>query len=221
DVAERLLRQVEHGQERRPPVRIEPLEPVDFCQLLDRERDGCRGARGCVRPILSPHRSSSPPIMFTEPNVGMRSATIPPSIIRWRAAIGGRHGGRQRTRYGRSLPSDTTYKPSSPFAPSTATYASPCGGRMPKPSMISMKWFISPSIDPYVVSLGGRTTRLSGALTRAWAGRSEPWRLGERVIGTSSNPSVFPCLPRSTYDAGSIGRPSKSTLMGPPGISAR
>src|SRR5256884_6791705 len=52
------------------------------------------------------------------------------------------------------------------FAPSTATYASPRGGRMPLPSMISMKWFISPSIDPYAVSFGGRTTRLSGALIR-------------------------------------------------------
>src|SRR3989454_1590170 len=51
--------------------------------------------------------------------------------------------------------------------------------------MMSMKWFISPSIDPYVVSFGGRTIRLSGALTRSWAGRSEPWRLGESVIGRS------------------------------------
>src|SRR5256885_14606898 len=56
--------------------------------------------------------------------------------------------------------------------------------------MMSMKWFISPSIDPYVVSFGGRTIRLSGALTRSWAGRSEPWRLGESVIGTRSSPSV-------------------------------
>jgi len=34
--------------------------------------------------------------MFTDPKVGMMSATIWPSIIRGRAATGGRHGGRQR-----------------------------------------------------------------------------------------------------------------------------
>ena len=44
----------------------------------------------------------------TEPNVGIRSPIISPSIMRCSAATGGRHGGRQRTRYGRSPPSETT-----------------------------------------------------------------------------------------------------------------
>src|SRR5439155_475574 len=87
DVAERLLRHVEHRQERGPRVRIERLEATDLGELRVGKRDGA-----------GTHRSSSPPIMFTEPNVGMRSATIWPSIIRWSAAIGGKHGGRQRTR---------------------------------------------------------------------------------------------------------------------------
>ena len=46
--------------------------------------------------------------MLTEPKVGMRSAIISPSIMPGRAATGVKQGGRQRTRYGRSLPSDTT-----------------------------------------------------------------------------------------------------------------
>ena len=54
------------------------------------------------------YRSSSPPIMLTDPNVGITSAIIYPSIILGRAATGGRHGGRQRRRYGRSDPSETT-----------------------------------------------------------------------------------------------------------------
>ena len=103
DVPEGFLGQAEDGQERRLAVRIERLEPPDLRDLGLREAH--RGPGGRRRRA---HRSSSPPIMLTEPKVGTMSATMPPSSIRWSAAIGGRHGGRQRTRYGRSVPSDTT-----------------------------------------------------------------------------------------------------------------
>src|SRR5207245_1939908 len=165
DVAEGLLRHVEHRQERAPRVGIERLQPTDFGELRlgedyrsgVRETGSCRGcpvrgARGAVALALA-HRSSSPPIMLTEPNVGIRSATISPTIIRWSAASGGRHGGRHRTRYGRSEPSETTENPSSPFAPPTGKSASPTGGRMPQPSMTSMQSFIRPFIGPYTLCL--------------------------------------------------------------------
>ena len=101
-----LLGQAEDGQERRLAVRVErPAEPPGTSAnlRLPRRAAGVRGGRR-----RRAHRSSSPPIMLTEPKVGTMSATMPPSSIRWSAAIGGRHGGRQRTRYGRSVPSDTT-----------------------------------------------------------------------------------------------------------------
>ena len=91
-MTERLLRQVQRRQEGASRVGIEGLQAMDLGQLSLRE--GRRG-RGVVATL---HRSSSPPIMFTEPNVGTRSATISPLIIRCSAATGGRHGGRHRTR---------------------------------------------------------------------------------------------------------------------------
>src|SRR5205807_242555 len=99
-VPEGLLRHVEHRQKRAPRVGVEPLQPADFAELRLGKGDGDAGGVA--------HRSSSPPIMLTEPNVGIMSATISPTIIRWSAASGGRHGGRHRTRYGRSEPSETT-----------------------------------------------------------------------------------------------------------------
>ena len=101
DPAERLLGQAQHRQQRAPLVRVGRLELAHAPELLVGE-DHRAAARADA------HRSSSPAIMLTEPNVGTMSATIAPSIIRGIAAVGGRQGGRQRTRYGRSVPSETT-----------------------------------------------------------------------------------------------------------------
>ena len=43
-------------------------------------------------------RSSSPPIMFTEPKVGIRSASMSPSSSLWRADMMAKQGGRHRNR---------------------------------------------------------------------------------------------------------------------------
>ena len=105
DEPEGLLGHPEHGEQRRLPLRVERLEAPHLGELGVREPDRPRGRPGGRRRRA--HRSSSPPIMLTDPKVGTMSATIPPSSMRWSAAIGGRHGGRHRTRYGRSVPSDT------------------------------------------------------------------------------------------------------------------
>ena len=54
------------------------------------------------------HRSHSPPIMFTIPNVVMMSGIMCPTSILFSALIPRKHGGLTRTRYGRPLPSLTT-----------------------------------------------------------------------------------------------------------------
>ena len=54
------------------------------------------------------HRSSSPPIMLTDPNVGVRSAIMSPIRSLGRADMMAKHGGRTRTRYGLFAPSLTT-----------------------------------------------------------------------------------------------------------------
>lgn len=53
------------------------------------------------------HRSSSPPIMLTDPNVGVRSAIMSPMRSLGRADMMAKHGGRTRTRYAELLPSLT------------------------------------------------------------------------------------------------------------------
>ncbi len=63
----------------------------------------------CVRVELCEiHRSSSPPIMLTDPNVGVRSAIMSPTRSLGRADMMAKHGGRTRTRYALLLPSLTT-----------------------------------------------------------------------------------------------------------------
>ncbi len=54
------------------------------------------------------HRSSSPPIMLTDPNVGVRSAIMSPTRSLGRADMIAKQGGRTRTRYALLLPSLTT-----------------------------------------------------------------------------------------------------------------
>src|SRR5262245_1328185 len=54
------------------------------------------------------HRSSSPPIMLIDPNVGVRSAIMSPTRSLGSADMMAKHGGRTRTRYGVLLPSLTT-----------------------------------------------------------------------------------------------------------------
>src|SRR5262249_60756072 len=54
------------------------------------------------------HRSSSPPIILTDPKVGIMSAIISPVRILVRADMIAKHGGRTRTRYGLPVPSLTT-----------------------------------------------------------------------------------------------------------------
>src|SRR5207245_6510820 len=66
------------------------------------------------------HRSSSPPIMLTDPNVGVRSAIMSPMTSRGSADMMAKHGGRTRTRYGLLAPSLTIEKTSSQLATSTA-----------------------------------------------------------------------------------------------------
>src|SRR5262249_10231516 len=73
DVAERLLRHMEPGQERARGVGIERLQAPALGQLRVRDLR-------CSWDAVA-HRSSSPPIMLTDPNVGTRSATISPLII--------------------------------------------------------------------------------------------------------------------------------------------
>ncbi len=58
--------------------------------------------------VFLSHRSSSPPIILTEPKVGMMSARVPPLSIKGRAAIITKQGGRTRTRQGLPVPSLTT-----------------------------------------------------------------------------------------------------------------
>ena len=56
-----------------------------------------------------------------------------------------KEGARKCTRYGRVPPSLTAWQPSSPRGDSTAAYAWPAGTR--KPSVTSLKWWMSASID--------------------------------------------------------------------------
>src|SRR5712691_5198122 len=54
------------------------------------------------------HRSSSPPIMLTDPNVGVTSPIMSPMRSFGRADIIAKQGGRTRTRYALLVPSLTT-----------------------------------------------------------------------------------------------------------------
>src|SRR6266700_770197 len=85
--------------------------------LLDQPQERQRGR---ARLIIAPddllglrsersevHRSSSPPIMLTDPNVGVTSAIMPPMSSLGRADMIAKQGGRTRTRYGLPVPSLT------------------------------------------------------------------------------------------------------------------
>ena len=63
----------------------------------------------------SHQRSHSPPIMLTEPKVGMMSASMSPITICRAPCRLNQQGGRTRTRYGVPLPSETMKKPSSRY----------------------------------------------------------------------------------------------------------
>src|SRR5215813_269002 len=54
------------------------------------------------------HLSSSPPIILTDPKVGIMSAIMSPVRILCRADMIAKQGGRTRTRYGLPAPSLTT-----------------------------------------------------------------------------------------------------------------
>lgn len=75
----------------------------------------------------------------------MTSATMPPSAIAGVACRLTKDGSRKWTRYGRVPPSLTTWAPSSPRGDSIGAYACPAGTR--KPSVTSLKWWISASIE--------------------------------------------------------------------------
>src|SRR5262249_7023693 len=68
--------------------------------------------------VARAHCSTSPPIMLMVSNVGIRSASILPSIIRGTPERIAKPGARTWTLYGRPDPSLTRYQPSSPFAAS-------------------------------------------------------------------------------------------------------
>ncbi len=91
DMAEVLLHQPQQGQHGRPRlvVALDDLPGLWFerCEV---------------------HRSSSPPIMLTDPNVGVTSAIMSPMMSLGRADMMAKQGGRTRTRYGLLVPSLTT-----------------------------------------------------------------------------------------------------------------
>src|SRR6185436_888903 len=123
--------------------------PVDRLGQIEQRHD--RGARtGWRVPVDDPpcvvqggagehraapsrrHQRSTPPITGSiEAIAGMMSAISAPSIRSGTACRLTNDGSRMCTRYGRWLPSDTTYIPSSPRGASTVTYTSPGGTSTP------------------------------------------------------------------------------------------
>ena len=75
----------------------------------------------------------------------MTSAIMPPSLIAGIDCRFTKLGSRTCTRIGRVPPSETRWQPSSPRGDSTAVYTWPAGTA--KPSVTSLKWWISDSID--------------------------------------------------------------------------
>src|SRR5213594_2309530 len=64
--------------------------------------------------------------------------------------------------------------------------------------MTSLNCCMSPSIFPYVSSLGGKTTRFSSAAIDACCARPEPSSVGQVTAESPEIASMFPTLARST-----------------------
>src|SRR5690606_20041766 len=138
DVPLLRLHQVQQRQQRRtlPPLRVpgDDLAGALADALVE------HGVAGRVR-----HRSQPPITGSSEAPPAIRSATRPPSATAGSACRLMKLGSRKWTRYGRVPPSETACTPSSPRGLSICTYTWPGGTR--NPSVTSLKWWISASID--------------------------------------------------------------------------
>src|SRR6185369_17430609 len=118
------------------------------------------------------HQRSHPPMTgSSEAPPAMTSAMSPPSAMAGIACRLTKLGSRKCTRYGRVPPSETACAASSPRGPSMATYTWPGGTR--KPSVTSLKWWMSDSIDwPMIFATCSSELPSPSAPMASWAGQA-------------------------------------------------
>ena len=124
----------------------------------------------------------------------MTSETIPPSHIAGAACRLTKLGSRRCTRNGRVPPSETRCAPSSPRGDSIGTYAWP-GGTL-KPSVTSLKWWMSASIElPMISRMCSRLLPMPSPPMASCAG--QPTFLSPTITGPGSSRSRHCSMMRS------------------------
>ena len=128
---------VEHAADDRLVGRARPDDLLRRAELRRPER-----LRACLPAVSSVQPPMTGSMLAT---AAMTSAIMPPSLIAGIDCRFTKLGSRRCTRIGRVPPSETRWQPSSPRGDSTAVYTWP--GGTAKPSVTSLKWWISDSID--------------------------------------------------------------------------
>src|ERR1035441_8388570 len=147
--------------------------------------------------VAERHYLSTPPITGSMLAIaGITSASMPPSHSAATDCMLLNDGSRKCTRSGRVPPSLTTCAPSSPRADSTAAYAWPAGTR--NPSVISLKWWMSASMDwPMMCAMcSGEGPRPSGP-SDSLAG--QPILASRIITGSVSEPAEPRAASRPTH----------------------
>src|SRR6185437_3915814 len=177
DIALFRLHQVQQRQQCGPCLRI-PSGDLDGVRLQPGQRF-----------LTERHYLSTPPITGSiDAIAGITSARLPPSHSTETACKWWNEGSRMCARYGRVVPSLTTWQASSPLGDSMGTYAWPAGTR--KPSVTSLKWWMSASMDwPMMCAMcSGDGPRPSGPSDS---------RAGQPILATWMGHGSFVMLARS------------------------